>query len=1248
MPNYISKNALNTIPQDTEDVTQVNSGNLRSTLFQGNIYLNSLARNTVGVSPLRFSDKSSGDHVKLIKVALNTIDKLYLDFNLSNPLNAKDNLFDANLRDALIVFQGLFPELTANGELDTMTLLTIDRRLMGPLQYDNEKQKFLGKLEGKSFNFHQGFTEIGGENVYTVTYELFENGQPYSYAGINPITGEVVAFDSEKAFIVPDEKTKKMLRQQFTNHPEFQVLRIGLPNTKLKAFPQDIPFNDFQQIVDDTPPSVFNDPGEKLYTIQPGDTVSNIILQNYYNQGTLAIPNEYHPGTNITEFEPIAPLDIAHRHDDARFQYYINLIYYYNSVEDENSNVTEWGITLNNGHKRYEDDHLESVNLFDNKFEASNPITAMPNYYRFLKEMESIDQDYKINFDTAGQTTSFQTVVGKKIRIPSRKFAEALYNHLNFRANEMLTNVQNNVDAVREYITDELFEDAIDAFTSAINTVQGIATAVKNEAIALYRKVRKMFKDIYNYLIDVLSHWPRGLGGEMSIGGGVTWGIPIKTEIEKSRRIYRQLTKSRDLVLVYSKESVLDVSADVAFGVKANLGAKMGNSKKKKSFGLKAGGNVNSGIRGTMSTEYEFPLRQDETALLSMVITMLSSKFIDNLSDALEYLDVINLNPRQYITKFSVSLENNTNADVGIAIGLSNPKAIKVNADNRQTPAQQNEQKSYASVDNIWEKIPGVTAGAEGTFTMGLSFEYTVDYGGSPSTNDSKGRVFKSIDMDIKSYIRGTAEAELASDILKKIMSKSLPTIFVPGRFNLLSFDQGVMLGLNYKLERNTNPNAIVADDFDYPEILSAPVYGVSGNDIKYETYNDSGNISKSMTIYVGSYSGDIETICEPGTEFKLYLSAPKLYDLLFNSSAVLNLEFIKSLFNKLECRKKIGFSYNVGERKTVKKKAKVKKIDDKGTTNTTVDAFKNGDHVEDEIRYISKALSYAQDHIGDPNIYLDFGLALDVKMGITLDSLDILLNCFKYYLIKLYCSVEFDPDEFITLKSDISNHVDKIQKVLSGNSNIPSTEVKLIELMGKKYYEQIYSDNDVIYTKPNPSNPNGPPITVQTDVPGLLKYISNYSIPGPGSDVDVDSDMKGVIRKMINGISHFLEYLNNLNTNTKNFNSEYGFETILDLFSFLAVIGDTEATLEAKLGASFEASIKAGEGLTAGISLSGEARVIYIAKFMENGLFVTDSYDSNDPMRKVFNSIKASLAPGIENKRDKIKTVFKVTNNAS
>ena len=1062
MSIYISKNAIDSIPLVPQD-TNVKVGELRSILLRRSKYLNELAVGNLSYAPLE-KGKSSNEAVRLIKLALNTIDELnilYPGFNIGYILDTNSYEFNQGLEDAVKLFQS-FSGYPQTGIIDSQTLLEIDDKLKGDMLFDNEHKKYIGKNNKKVFSFRES---ISSQGKYVYSVFLTEIGEEIKLEIDNPLKATIIKqLPNNKMYAKPQGLSK----QELLDNPKIKEIAEknkltyiydgNNPNDNFNLIlksPIEISIDaDYSSIIDfeieaaNTPPQLFDDVNEKLIKVKANDTISGIIEQNYYGTGNYAIKNPYN-GSDLFILPQRTPFPINLRHEDARYQFYLNLLYYFNS-EEINGNLNEWGITKSNGHLRYGIDHLNATNVFDNSFDSDNPQTGLPNYYRFLKNMESLDSNYKLNFDPqTGESTSFNLVPGKNLRIPSRKFADSLYNFLNYRPNEMMHEVSSPNPQEDEGIMDWLLPDALDevieTIGDTIDSISNLATEVKQDAIELYHETAEFFKRIYDFAIDFLvKYWPRGAGGQIKAGGSITWGIPVKTEAELSKKIWRKMSLENELTIVYNREFVLGVGADVVTG--ASIGFNSGHGSSKKSFGLEYGAGLGNTYKAIISNEYEFPIRKEETALLTMIINVFGGEMVNETANILEHFEVINLNPRQYLTKFEAKFEGSASGWASAQIGLNGSKGLNIPDSNTESDSDQNNNKSFGFIDNISQKVSGIGYTANARFTAGLSFTYSVDYGNNPLVfMGNGGRVFKKIDLDTKCYLKAQVDTQFLGNFLQRIFAETLPGVNSVVEF--LQFDKGVMLGLNYSLERIGAKEEIQAGDLKF--INTSPIVDfIADGGIRYDSPNT--RIVKKVDVYFGTYSGDTDTLCEPGSEVKFNINAGVLYQMCSQGTNYdYSFDSIYSLFRSFTYRKKVGIfnfeNYN-------KKKLVVKRLPDRKFKDKIVGAFTIGNPANYEVEMTTRMLSYCLKNANmKDNLFLSTGLAIDLQMTIDFNSLK---NVFEFYIKKLYYT-------YVILNGNplISNSFYDKNKIKINNFIKTEYGASMITLKGKDYYDMLFTD---------------------------------------------------------------------------------------------------------------------------------------------------------------------------------------------
>ncbi|UWY30318.1 hypothetical protein N4T20_10360 [Flavobacterium sp. TR2] len=1224
MSVYITKNAINNIPLPEKVINGDESGGqLTSQLLSSNKQLKRIASNNVPNCSLKIGMENEA--VGLIKVALNFIDEqngFYPQYNIT-PLNTYSYKFDENLKEAIEAFQ-IWSEIKVTREIDTETLLKIDSKFSGKELFDAAKKKYIGEASDIEFSIQQEKSLINNKYSYSISLVGYQKN--FKIETSKPLNVKKIknkqAGNSDKLDFVVDEKTKqeiiennpevkKFVNESEINNPYFSV---NPENTKIVYAKLNIPITDYDLEETNTPPNLFNDEDAKLHKIEFGDTPSKIVLENYYGEEEYLIRNPYNNDV-IFSLPKRTPFPASKRSEDARFQFYLNLLYYYNS-EQQGTNLKEWGLKKADAYERYSIDHLDNVNIFENKFDSQNPDTGLPNYYRFLKKMEAQNADSKIKFDDLGNTTSFETVVNKNIRIPSRKFADSMYYFLNFRHNEMLVptevppvNPDDEPTSIMDYITDA----ALDAIVEIVTDVIDIAEEVKADAIALYKEAADFFNKVYNFAIDFLTqYWPRGAGGKVALGASVTWGIPIETEGKIEKSLWRKMSTNKELTIMYKKESTLGIGTSTAAGLNCKIGGYSGHGRaNKKGLGIDVGASASASLKTIVSTEYEFPIRKDETALLTMIITVFGGSIVSDLSDILNYLDIINLDSRQYITKLEVKLEGNTKGKICAKIGGPGKKGLSMPNGNADSVAEQDRNNNHGSVDNIFSKLPGFSSELE--LTGCVAFEYKVKYGTNPHTSDHATRVFEVIEIDRKLSIQTKLTTELVGSFFQKLFVNSTPVGAIANTiFDLLTFDMGAMLGVHYKLERKTDPNSIKDSDFKFNVFDQAALNSVSGRSLKY---TPNGNVSKEVSFYFGTFSGDAGSLCEPGTEVKYNIDPGVLHDMWYNrSNYVYSFDNVFKLFKSIEYHKKVGFfNYDPAQKKKIVKKT----INDNALTSQVIDAHRSGDQSNTEISLTTAILDASLKNISSKNFFVSGGLALDIKMEIKFDNLK---NIIEFYFRKLYLKYVLNPGnktKYKFIEDGIDKQKDLIDAALKA---IPEFKEKI---GGKEYYELLYSNEEV---------------TPESGIKGLLGYITD-EIPSGAT-----ANYKGAAVEFVKGLMLNISYLNGIIPENKKdldkMNDDYGITKIIHAFTFIPALAGLEVTLEAKAGLGFGGSAKAGEGLTVGVALDALAEVNYQGALFENGK-LTDVGDGL--LSAVFKKIEGILGLPNTNKQIGAKTVFRV-----
>ena len=698
MPVYISKSAISKNPffNNEFDPEEQAFPPLSSTLLRDVDYLKLLILNNKTALDLKLDANQNKDKTSIavirLKMALNVIDGYVLD-----QYNIQPEIFNIALTDAWQYDQKMFNAVTAfqtyaqipvTGIVNAETLHKIDNLIDPGVIINDVENEIIGKIADPDILINDRFNDDG-------SYELgiLINGQPYTHVSSKPIQVSPIINNQ-----TPSERLNIKLYPVIIDGIVYRHEQAGSPltveaentlrlaqhseviitnKTKLGA-DFSIPYSQSNRDseLNSTPPKIFNDEHAIQYKIQSNDDIINIVRQNYYNTGSLDITNPFQEDSTaddyvIFTFPERKERPVSERDNDPRFQFYLNLLYYANTVVDNNGDLKEYGIEKAGTYQRYNDPDLNAHNIHDNVFEPSNQHSVYPNYYRFLKAQEASNPNSKLLFDSNGNCLSFQLSEGKNIYIPSRQFADALYYQLNFRHSEMLTQDLQYVDeTVLDSILDQMAEVG-EWITNVANWLINVGTEAVpvfvNEVVELYRETLAFYKAIYNYAINVLTQelW-RGWGGHLGLEAGVTWGIPLATDVKAYQSMWRKFTPLNELTFVLRSEYEAFVGFDT--GESINLGANLGSGKKRNKIGLALGAGFQAGLRPNLIMEYEFPVRQEETALLTMLF-MGFGKVIDVAvpvpyaskvaTKMIETLSNINLDPGQYLTwmKFGFPVE---------------------------------------------------------------------------------------------------------------------------------------------------------------------------------------------------------------------------------------------------------------------------------------------------------------------------------------------------------------------------------------------------------------------------------------------------------------------------------------------------------------------------------------------------------------------------------------------------------------
>lgn len=1249
MPVYISKNAIKNLPLKTNTLSVTsNGGLLKCLILNRNSYLVGLAKNDVGFENIKENDVGKGDAINCVKFALNALNEIYSLGHI--PLNATTFDFDSDLKERILQFQAWL-SVTQTGEINSETLLALDKKFSGEEVF--KQKKYIGKvnsgspinliekLEGTTFKYE---LSIAGGDTITINSDKMLTGKIISKQNSSAVdNGEVYFVPSGESLntiannpAVIEQNNKNALK----NQPSDYNFSIKVPGTNIildPSKPNDkIPLQNIDTVVSNTPPVKINDPGAIVYSVKSTDNFSNIVKMHYYDSAAFVVTDPYNNNSEIYTFPKRTSFPPQYRSEDARFQFYLNLLYYLNTEQLEGQTTfKEWGMKKGTGYQRYSVSHLDETNIFDNKFITgdSNTHSGLPNYYRFLKRMEALNPSSKIVFDSSGNTNSFVPNAGKNIVIPSKKYADTMYNSLNYRHDEMLESIaippenpEDDPSYVMGYISALALDGVITQMTST-SVYNTLSSYFKQEAKDLYKEVFDFFKATYNFAITSMSKfWPRGAGGKVGGEIDITWGIPIYTKLIYEEMIWRKMSKEDELVLMYSKQ--FEVGVGVALSPAAvSVGLYGGRGNSRKGLGLDLGAGADVGVKLIASTEYEFPIRREETALLTMISTVFSNTIVSKTANIIAELENINLDPRKYLSKMEVSLQAEAKvwaqAQIGLdtGTGQNNITMAAVPGANNgvQSDAVQESQKSYGIIDNIFNNIPGIGVNAQGGIKSGVAFKYEVEYNNNPLVPSKDARVFSKIDLNIKVFTKANLKFNLVGSFLQKLFMQYFVTSnpFFTDLQNLLEYEKGLMLGVNWQFQRKEPSETIVLEDIKVTGNNVVIDYLSNGN-LKFNTGSE--RVFKQVSLFFGTYTGDVDTLCEPGTETKINLNTKELREMWIQGTNYnFNFDNVLSVIKSFEYRKKIGFiNFDPRDKKMLVQGSKPAIPDSNNLTNELVEAHKKGDSSSIELQLTQKlfeSVLFAK----AGKFFFFGGLALDFQVELKTEQLS---KVIEFYLKKLYYRQSvLDFDQRVDFDNSIEDQRNKIKKSIKIYNSTNA------DIEGYDYYEKLFAVTSIFIGTPYATK-------------GLNKFLSDIIA---GSTTAPNINYFEALKSFVQSYVTFNSYLNN-NPVGYNPNADYGVEDIMEAFSY--VINEDfklEATLEANAGLGIGGKLGlAAEGLQARVALSGFAEINYQGKLYEEGKF-TD-LEIADPLRIVQEQIHKILALKTTNNRIGIKEALILT----
>lgn len=1232
MAIIISNKAVQNINND-DSVLEPNYGEkLSCELFLKDNYLIQLAASSFDISSLTVGINSNS--VRLVKIALNTLNQIHTEFNLLNSLDINSYTFDNQLELELKNFQ-IWANIQENGKIDSKTIIALDRKFKGNEIFDRKTQNYLGSNEKNLLKF-KSINTNGNNFIYNI--RLFENSEfDLTFEYSRPFIAYVLKKNNNDLVLIPDETFVNELKnnEQFIKYSETypeiinQIAFVFLPEALKISFNSSqgeilISIETINDEIEKTPIVEYFDDFTDFYKVNANEDFSQLIINKYYNQETNIInylynENDLEATPNIYTLPNNSPLQ--NRDHDCRFHYYLNLLYYSNINIDNEDNVTEWGIKNNNSiHSRFNENHLNNFYLYDLDDEIGDD-KLFPNYYRLLKNMENNNPLSKLTFDSNGKVNSYLSNNNSNIIIPSRIFADCFFYDLNFREADMLevftddpptsvvarTTSENSLNSEEDDETEIIYryeyvnEASFQIFLNSIDEASGILDGLKEEFKKIYNEIKDFYKAAKKYILNSLSKYiPRGMGGYLERGLGVTWGLPVATDVNFISSISREVTNQDQFTLKFSETKEVKLGVDVAVG--GTFGFHSGKNKKNKKIGFSLGAGIGSGIKIKCESEYQFPLRSEEKSLLSMAVTVFGGNITTNFVKVIDYFQETNLDPQNYLTKYAVGISHESNAWGNLSFnGTSlSDKNLSTSQPSPQTVANFNQNKNFAKIENIWKYFDGFGLTADAEICLGFEFSYTADYKSGSLYDKRNVRIPSDVALESTINIRGTTKVQVVGDWLKKIIyNLSPPGVVLNNLLKFLENDRGLLFkykktGTRIGLASNMNFNHF---NLVFSSVVSQNEFeikkGRSSGSIKYKTTTNP-TWTWSAKVGFGTYSGEIDSHCEPSTKAIFYLDLYNIKNILNDSSYSFDsYEKAIKIFDSVELNKKMGYIFEAN------KKTKLN-VPDHGHINKLKASYKRANNQDTEVYYTRKLLEVPANKIG-----LDFGSALEIGITLNFRDADTIVNILSFY----YKVMILKSNQLVNqneLKNAIFDNKNRIMKVLAKKYKSETTNSNtLIAKKGITYFNDLYYFGTIQGTN-------------QKGLNGWL--LDNYQ-----EQLQQTNFIKG-LTGIIGSYDDWNKYLQNgLNLFDKEKISN-GIHDLVIFSSYLSNVLDLNVKFEARLGLSGGGEIKVGEGATIRLAFSGAALIIYDASLIEKGQTTVLATDNSDVFVGIINEVKKTF----------------------
>lgn len=782
MAIYISKLALDKIPSKNflSSTSMKGIYLLQTDLFRSNKELVTLVDNPYKTLPVQKNDPRV-NIVRRIKIALKIISQIPgLNYNLPGGFSMTSE-FDDITEQAVKNFQDL-KNLEETGIVDALTLSKMDMTLTDTI-FDSKQGSYIGNKSNLDDQYIGFSDEMDSNGLYTYTFTYYDENDELKTIEVKDKSIHYVQIlsdvDNEYYAGIPVSGINKLVSQNLDlskkKYSDRSVLLRKKNEKKVKVF------------------APVRLPDSQMYEIKSNDNITSIIQQHYYVDHDIVFKD-------LEGFEAIKiPKKEFRSANDTRSKFYMLLLYFYNlNSKNQEGPIKITGLVKNEAFYN----KLNSIFIHENKNPLNQsiyPTSKLPNFYSFLK---SIDQ-YS-NFSSP----QFTVTPGQTIVIPSKGFAEMLYYHLNFNPDLMLSG-GNYVTTLPSALQNEIAQE-IQNRQAHQETFIDLLTDTYDQAasriVSFYEETIKFFKDSYSYLIyQIGQYWPRGTGSHFKAKASVTWGIPIKTGVEAEYFMWRSMTPRGQLKICISQKGKFEIGLDTGFeaGVGIGVGAKKRNKKVNAGLYLQTGGNLSIMPYVEGKAEFEFPIERENTALISMMIAAMGPATSGTqlaamlASKMLAYLNVVNLDPYQYLTKMnlssgeSIEVHGDTTAMLGVRTENDGASQSDQFVDN---DAEADKKQSWYSFNELLKYL-----NFNFKFTADcklVDIEYTADYEGAVFNPKTLCKKPTKVELQIGNSIAATAEIGENPGL-----TKLLDVTGISSEARKLSFDRGIFLYTKFEVD---------------------------------------------------------------------------------------------------------------------------------------------------------------------------------------------------------------------------------------------------------------------------------------------------------------------------------------------------------------------------------------------------------------------------------------------------------------